>query len=83
MRKDDLDVGLGTERARFEERLLVVDAALVHVLTSGDVVERIRDDVNAIEERISKDTCTQAPSVLISPHLKIGTHPQSLHRQRA
>jgi hypothetical protein len=57
VRKDDLDVSLGAERAGLEERLLVVDATLVHVLTSSDVVESVGDAVNRVEEGIAEDVC--------------------------
>jgi hypothetical protein len=33
MRNNDLGVGLGSERSRFEQRLLVEDTSSVHVLT--------------------------------------------------
>jgi hypothetical protein len=57
VRKDDLNISLGAERSGLEERLLVVDATLVHVLTSSDVVESVGDAVNRVEEGIAEDVC--------------------------
>ena len=67
---DDLEVGLGAERAGFEEGLAVVHAAAVNIAAWGelereseyknirtgvDVVEGVRDAVKGIEKVVAKD----------------------------
>ena len=52
MRDDDLGVAFRAECTRFEERFLEEDATLVHVETSFDIVERVRDSIEGREEVI-------------------------------
>jgi hypothetical protein len=53
MRDDDLDVALCAERARLDQRLLVEDAAAVHVLPGDDVVQRVGDAVELGKEIVT------------------------------
>lgn len=66
VRQDNLDVALRAERARLEKRLLVVDAALVHVLACK----------KAPEERSVR------PSLPISSEDPVETHGQRRCRAR-
>lgn len=55
MRQNDLDVRLGTERSRFKQRLLVVNATPVNVLARSNVVESVGHTVEVLEEVITVD----------------------------
>ena len=56
---DDLGVALGTEGARFKQRLLVEDAALVHVLTSLNIIQSVGDTIDRGEEVRVVDVCME------------------------
>lgn len=55
--QDHLDVGLGAESARLQQRLLVVNAASIHVLPRKDIVKGVCNAVDPVEEPITKDVC--------------------------
>ncbi len=53
VRNDNLGVGLGAERTRFEQWLLVVDTSSVHVLTCLNVVESVGNTGERGEEFVA------------------------------
>ena len=50
-----MNVALRPEGAGLEQRLLIEDAALVHVQTSLDIVERVRNAIDARKELVAVD----------------------------
>ena len=55
VRHDNLRVTLGAEGTRLEKWLQVEDTTLVHVHTRLDVVQRVCNAVNAVEEFLVVD----------------------------
>ena len=58
MRGDDLSVTLRAEGPGFEERFLVEDASLVHILTRLHVVQCIGDTIKTGKEAGIIDVCS-------------------------
>ena len=70
----DLHVALGAERARLDERLVVVDAAAVHVDARVNVVQRVAHGVEALEELVVVDALgvrSDAVGVRLDAHVRI------------
>ena len=58
MRGDNLSVTLRAEGPGFEERFLVEDAALVHILTRFHVVQCVGDTIKTGKEAGVIDVCS-------------------------
>lgn len=56
MGDNHLRVRLGSERAGFEERLLVPDALLIHVKSSLDVIDSVNNEVEAVPELVVENS---------------------------
>mmetsp|Transcript_16457 Transcript_16457/g.49923 ORF Transcript_16457/g.49923 Transcript_16457/m.49923 type:complete len:793 (-) Transcript_16457:952-3330(-) len=81
LRDDDLHVPLRAERAALEERLLVVDAALVDVQPRLHVVERVAHAGEAAPEGVVEDAlCLGAHP--IQPRLHLGRRVHRPDRRR-
>ena len=59
MRNNDLGVALGSKCARLQERLEEEDTALVHVLTSLDIIQGVGDTIDGSEEVRVVDVCME------------------------
>lgn len=75
--KNDLGVSLGSEGARLEEGLLVVNAAAVHVLAGVNIVQGVGHPREGLEEGIAKDLLRVRPhAILVGDDLfaQVGVH---------